>query len=134
MRNTATNIKREAKLLEECKVIKRIKENKNKFYKFVRSKTKRREQLAAIQKQDGTFTKCDQETAEVLNPEFQKVFTKTGLSTEELKDLLHKKSGCSDDVKMSISRKEIIAVIRSIEEGKHQTRTRCCINIIFVRL
>ena len=55
---------------------------------------------------------------EVLNSEFQKVFTKTGLLTEELKDLLQNKSGCSDDVKMSISREEIIAAIRSIEEGK----------------
>ena len=82
MRNNATNIKREAKMLEECKVIERIKDNKNNFYKFVRSKTKRREQLGAIQKEDGTFTKCDQETAEVLNSEFQKVFTKTGLLTE----------------------------------------------------
>ena len=35
MRNNATNIKREAKMLEECKVIERIKENKNNFYKFV---------------------------------------------------------------------------------------------------
>ena len=94
MRSNATNIKRKAKMLDECKVIERIKENKNNFYKFVRSKTKRREQLGAIQKQDGTFTKCDQETAEVLNSEFQKVFTKTGLLTEELKDLLQNKSGC----------------------------------------
>ena len=68
--------------------------------------------------QDGTFTKCDQEMAEVLNSEFQKVFTKTGLLTEELKDLLQNKSGCFDDVKMPISREEIIAAIRSIEEGK----------------
>ena len=43
---------------------------------------KQREKLRAIQKQDGTFTKCDQETAEVLNSEFQKVFTKTGLLTK----------------------------------------------------
>ena len=50
MRNSATNIKREAKMLEECKVTERIKENKNNFYTFVRSKTKRREQLRAIQK------------------------------------------------------------------------------------
>ena len=35
-RNNATNIKREAKMLEECKVIERIKENKNNFYKFIR--------------------------------------------------------------------------------------------------
>ena len=38
--------------------------------------------------------------------------------TEELKDLLQNKSGCSDDVKMSISREEIIAAIRSLGEGK----------------
>ena len=48
-------------MLEENKVIERIKEKKNNFYKFVRNKTKRREQLEAIQKQDGTLTKCDQE-------------------------------------------------------------------------
>ena len=41
-----------------------------------------------------------------------------GLLTKELKDLLQNKSGCSDDLKMSISREEIIAAIRSIEEGK----------------
>ena len=41
MRNNATNIKREAKMSEECKVIERIKENKNNFYKFVRSRMKR---------------------------------------------------------------------------------------------
>ena len=38
--------------------------------------------------------------------------------TEELKDLLQNKSGSFDDVKISISREEIIAAIRSIEEGK----------------
>ena len=104
-------------MLEECKVIERIKENKI-TYKFVKSKTKQREQLGAIQKQDGTFTKCDQEMAEVLNSEFQKVFTKTALLTEELKDSLQNKSGCSDDVKMPISWEETIAAIRSLEEGK----------------
>ena len=53
MRKNATNIKREAKMLEECKVIERIKENKNNFFKFVRSKTKRREELGAIQNKMG---------------------------------------------------------------------------------
>ena len=62
--------------------------------------------------------KCDQEMAEVLNLEFQKVFTKMRLPTEELKDLLQKRSMCSDEAKMSISSEEIIAAIRSIEEGK----------------
>ena len=38
--------------------------------------------------------------------------------TEELKDLLQNKSGCSDAVNMLISREEIIAAIRSILEGK----------------
>ena len=38
--------------------------------------------------------------------------------TEELKDLLQNKSWCSDDVKMSISREEIIVAVKSIEVGK----------------
>ena len=40
IRNNTTKIKRKAKMLEESQVIERIKENKNNFYKFVRSKTK----------------------------------------------------------------------------------------------
>ena len=44
-----------------------------------------------------------------------------GIVDKELKDLLQNKSGCSDDLKMSISREEIIAAIRSIEEGKAPT-------------
>ena len=35
-----------------------------------------------------------------------------------MKDLLQNKSGCSDDVTMPISREEITAAIRSIEEEK----------------
>ena len=70
MRNNATNFKREAKILKESKAIERIKINKNNFYKFVRNKTKRREKLGVIQKQDWTLTKGDQEMAEVLNSEF----------------------------------------------------------------
>ena len=105
-------------MLEESKVIERIKDNKNNFYKFVRNKTKRREQLEAIQKQDGTVTECDQDTLEVPNAEFQKIFTKTVFLIEELKDLLQNKSVCSDDVKRSIFIEEITAAIRSIKEGK----------------
>ena len=56
--------------------------------------------------------------AEIKNSKFHKVFTKMGLLTEELKDLLQNKSGCSDDVKMSISREEIIAAIKSLAEAK----------------
>ena len=74
MRNVAINIKREAQILEESKVIERIKENKNNFYIFERNKMKQCEPLRASQKQDRTLTKCDQEIAEVLNSEFQKVF------------------------------------------------------------
>ena len=88
MRNNATNIKRESKKLEESKVIEKINNNNNKFYKFVRNRMKRREQLGEIQKQE---SKCDQEMAEILNSEFQKVFTKMGLLTEELKELVQNK-------------------------------------------
>ena len=38
--------------------------------------------------------------------------------TEALNDVLRNKSGCFEDVKTSISSEEIIAAIRSIEEGK----------------
>ena len=63
MRNNATYIKREANMLEESKVNEWIKEKKI-TYKFVRNKTK--DETRSNRKQDGTFTKCDQETAEVF--------------------------------------------------------------------
>ena len=40
--------------------------------------------------------------AEVLNSEFQEVFTQMGLLTKELKDVLQNKSVCFEDVKTSI--------------------------------
>ena len=77
---------------------------------------KQREQLKTIQKQDGTLTKCDQEMAEVINSEFQKVFTKMDCWQKRWK-ICCKISQCSDDVKMSISSDEIIVAIRSMEDG-----------------
>ena len=94
-------IKREAKLLEDSKVIERIK---HLFYKFVRNKRNDENNSERFKNKTG-LTKCDQETAEVLKSEFQKVFTKTGLLTTELKELLQNKSVCFDDVKMSITSK-----------------------------
>jgi len=58
--------------------------------------------MRIIQKQDGIITKCDEEMAEVLNSEFQEVFTQMGLLTKELKDVLQNKSVCFEDVKTSI--------------------------------
>ena len=72
--------------------------------------------------------------AVVLNLEFQKVFTKTGLLTEELKDSMQNKTVCPDEVKKSISGEEIIAAIRSIEEEKAPGPDEGSINIIFVKL
>ena len=111
------NIKRKATILAESyKVIERVNENKNNFYKSVRNKTTRREQLWAIQKQDGTVTKCDQEKN-------SKKCLQRRDCRQELKDVFQNKSVCSEDVKMSISSEEIIAAIKSIEEGKDEVST-----------
>ena len=81
MRNNATNIEREAKMLEESKVAKRLKENKNNFYKFVRNKTKIKNSEQFKKKR--TLTKCDEETAEVLNSEFRSIY-KDGIADRRI--------------------------------------------------
>ena len=43
---------------------------------------------------------------------------KDGIVDRRIEKFVQNKSGFSDDVKMPISREEIIAAIRSIEEGK----------------
>ena len=61
-------LKEKQKCWKNVKLLKGSKKIKI-TYKFIRNKMKRWKKLGAIQKQDGTLTKCDQEMAEVLNSE-----------------------------------------------------------------
>ncbi len=64
----------------EKSVAQNIKTNPKLFWKYVHSKTKTRQPISDLQKEDGSLTVNDHEKAEVLNQFFTSVFTKEDLS------------------------------------------------------
>ena len=75
-RNKATELVRKAKRDYEKALIKDIKKNKNKFWSYIRSKTKIKEIILRVAKDNGTLTENDSETASQVNKSFVSVFTK----------------------------------------------------------
>jgi len=115
MRNKACKTKRMAKLTVEEKVILKIKTDKKQFYNFVKSKTKRKTGIGAVQTEDGSLTTNDIETADILNRAFQSVFTKPQ-HTGRRKSV----SNCkSDQVAFTpITVEEIRIAIKKLKEGR----------------
>ena len=75
-RNKATELVRKAKRDFEKALIKDIKKNKKKFWAYIRSKTKIKEIILRVAKENGTLTDNDLDTASVVNETFTTVFTK----------------------------------------------------------
>lgn len=75
-RNKATELVLKAKRDYEKTLIKDIKKNKNKFWSYIRSKTKIKENILRVVNETGTLTENDTETASQVNKSFVSVFTK----------------------------------------------------------
>ena len=73
-RNLVTNEARNAKRNKETKIAKETKQNPKALFKYVNSKTKPKEGIANLTKEDGTQTTSDQEKSTVLNNFFSSVF------------------------------------------------------------
>ena len=80
IRNKATKSVREAKYLFETKLAKEAKTNPKAFYAYARSKTSIKEQVLSVKNKNGADTKTLEEACEVINEEFEKVFTRTAVS------------------------------------------------------
>ena len=75
-RNKATELVRKAKRDYEKALIKDIKKNKKKFWSYIRSKTKIKENILRVVNEAGNLTENDTETASQVNKSFVSVFTK----------------------------------------------------------
>ena len=75
VRNQVRRITRKATKLYEKDIAAQAKDNPKKFWTYVRSKTKRREDIPNLNKPDNTTTSTNQEKAELLAEYFTSVFT-----------------------------------------------------------
>ena len=71
---------RKAKRSYERKLAEEIKVNPKSFWKYVRSKTKVKQGISDLERQDGSFAHTDGEKAEELNKFFASVFTREDVS------------------------------------------------------
>ena len=76
LRNLVNIEVKQAKKVREVKLAKEAKNNPKALFKYMSSKTKPRETIPDLQKNDGNFTEGNKEKAEVLNTFFGSVFTK----------------------------------------------------------
>ena len=76
IRNTVTTKIREAKKQFEKGLAKEAKNNPKAVYAYMRSKTKIKEEIVKLKKDDGTYTENDAEASELLNTKFQSVFVR----------------------------------------------------------
>ena len=117
MRNKACKVKRLSKMTTEEKVIIKIKDDKKQFYNFIKRKTNRKTGIGVVQNEDGSLTKNDIETSDVLNRAFQSVFTKPPQPiAEDTKDIPRDET---DKLAYNqITRDEIQCAIKKLKEGK----------------
>ena len=75
-RNLVNKLVKKAKREKEKNVAKEAKSNPKALFQYISSKTKTRENVPNLEKQDGTLTKNDAEKVEVLSQFFKSVYTK----------------------------------------------------------
>ena len=76
IRNKATFETRKAKKEFEKKIALDSKEDTKHFWSYARSKTKFKEQVSRVKREDGNLTTSDKETAEEINKAFNTVFVR----------------------------------------------------------
>ena len=78
LRNSVNTEVKEAKRNKELQIAKDAKTNPKSLFKYINSKTKPREPVANLIKDDNTLTTNDQEKSDVLNSFFSSVFVEEG--------------------------------------------------------
>ena len=85
-----------------------------KFYQYVKSKTKPKENISSLLKEDGSLTKDDSEKAEVLNNYFSSVFTK-----EDTDNIPIFKSQCDNVIEnFNINSSDMAKALKSLKINK----------------
>jgi len=75
IRNQVKKASRNATKFREQKIAKAAKNNPKRFYQYVASKTKPKESVSTLLRDDGSLAQNDEDKAEVLNAFFASVFT-----------------------------------------------------------
>ena len=73
--NLASKTVRAAKHRIEKNIASNIKSDPKAFYKYIKQKTKNKQEITALKTDKGTLTSTDEEIAELLNEYFSTVFT-----------------------------------------------------------
>ena len=97
----------------EQEVTNSLKSNPKTFWSYVSQKTKRRETIPAIRREDGSFTQTDLEKAEELSLFFKSVFVYEGPGLWQI-NTTHK---CMED-NITFTEKEVLEEINALNTAK----------------
>ncbi len=114
-RNTATSEVRKAKRLFEQKLASEIKDNPKSFWKYVRAKTKVKQGVSDLLKEDGSYAHSDSDKAEELNKFFASVFTME--SDTDIPDPEPKHQG-DNFSSMEVTKEEVMKKLRELNPTK----------------
>ena len=97
----------------EQEIANNLKSNPKKFWSYVSQKTKRRETIPAIKREDGSFTQTALEKAEELSLFFKSVFVNEGPGLWQI-NIRHK---CMED-NITFTEKEVLEEINALNTAK----------------
>ena len=97
----------------EQEITNNLKSNPKKFWSYVSQKTKRRETIPAIKREDGSFTQTDLEKAEELSLFFKSVFVNEGPGFWQI-NTTHK---CMED-NITFTEKEVLEEINALNTAQ----------------
>ena len=113
-RNQVRRASRKNAKEREHKLAREAKRNPKAFFRYVNDKTKPKETISKLKKDDGSFTENDQEKANVLNNFFGSVFTKV-----ETDDMPEVKSKCNTEIdSVTITEKQMMKELESLGVNK----------------
>ena len=115
-RNKATEMVRKAKKEFEKALIKDIKKNPKKFWSFVRNKTKIKESILRVKRDDGTLTEEDCDTASIMNKTLASVFTKES-ETDNIPDTNYNYSG-SILSEFVVTKEMVLNILKKLNANK----------------
>ena len=115
-RNQANNEVRKARKQYEKLIAKECRKNPKSVWRYMKSTNKMSSGIPNLKKQDGSLTTSDKETAEVLNDQYYKQFTKedtTNLPNTPPKHLL-----TEELKKFKITKEEVLKELKNLKPNK----------------
>ena len=115
LRNQVRNLTRKAQRVFEKQIAKDAKKNPKAFWSYVKAKSKTRDGVSDLEKDDGTLTENDQEKAEALSKCFSSVFTQENMENMPEIEQKHISHLLTD---LEITRETILKKIKALKVNK----------------